>query len=379
MRFVPSTWVGLLLLGAASCGGGRQPTSAPAESPRGVETARSAIRTPAEIAARSTPSVVSVRTEQSLGTGFIVSPDGLIATNLHVVAGNADITVTLSDHREFQVTEIWNGDRQRDLVIMRIQAKKLPVIPLGDSDGIHPGDAIVAIGHPLGLEDTVSNGLVSAVRKLDKGLTVLQISAPIAPGSSGGPIFNDHGEVIGVATAIMLGGQNINFGVPVSYLKELLKRPAAVNLQAFAAATAEHEPSEGSHRNVPALSIRILDGCTRSHIELIMRSLADAIDVGAALYDDGNYAGSYHIYDGAASDLERKLGTGCQRPAKTLADGRKRAARLGDPSEQAWAMRDTFDGLLDVIRRHGSQNGKTPSPAPNPPAPKHEPAPRPKK
>jgi S1-C subfamily serine protease len=323
--------------------------------------------------------VVSVRTEQSLGTGFIVSPDGLIATNLHVVAGNSDITVTLSDHREFQVVEIWNGDVKRDLVIMRIQAKKLPVIPLGDSDNIHPGDAVVAIGHPLGLEDTVSNGLVSAVRKLDKG-TVLQISAPIAPGSSGGPIFNDHGEVIGVATAIMLGGQNINFGVPVSYVKELLKRPSTVNLQAFAAATAEREPAPDNRRNVPALSVRILYGCSRSHIELIMRSLADAIDIGAALYDDGNYAGSYHIYDGAASDLERKLGTGCQRPAKTLADGRKRAARLGDPSDQAWAMRDTFDGLIDVIRRHGSQNQKTPPlPFPAPPGPKREPAPRPKK
>ena len=369
MRIVALPLVCLSLLGTLACGG-RQPTAA-TTAPTRAETARALLRTPAEIAARSTPSVVSVRTEQSLGTGFVVSPDGLIATNLHVIAGNSDITVTLSDHREFQVVEIWNGDRQRDLVIMRIQAKKLPVIPLGNSDEIRAGDSIVAIGHPLGLEDTVSNGLVSAVRKLDKGLTVLQISAPIAPGSSGGPIFNDHGEVIGVATAIMLGGQNINFGVPISYLKELLKKPAAVNLQTFAAATAERNAPADSRRNVPALSIRILDGCSRSNIELMLKALADAIDIGAALYDDGNFAGSYHIYEGAASDLERKLGTSCQRPAKTLADGRKRAARLADPSEQAWALRDTFDGLLDVIRRHGTQNGKPP-PQPLPSAPKRD-------
>ena len=106
------------------------------------------------------------------------------------------------------MVEVWNGDRQRDLVILRIQAQKLPILALGDSNAIRPGDAVVAIGHPLGLEDTVSNGLVSAIRKVDADMTVLQISAPIAPGSSGGPIFNDHGEVIGVATAIMLGGQN---------------------------------------------------------------------------------------------------------------------------------------------------------------------------
>jgi S1-C subfamily serine protease len=358
----------LAFLGALSCGA--RPAAAPGgEASRLAEQVRSSIRTPAEIAARSTPSVVSVRTEQSLGTGFVVSQDGLIATNLHVIAGNSDIKVTLSDHREFQVVEIWNGDRQRDLVIMRIQAKKLPVVPLGDSDAIHPGDSIVAIGHPLGLEDTVSNGLVSAVRKLDKGLTVLQISAPIAPGSSGGPIFNDHGEVIGVATAIMLGGQNINFGVPVSYLKELLKRPAAVNLEAFAAATAERNAPADGRRSVPALSVRILEGCSRNSIDLMMKSLADAIDIGAALYDDGNFSGSYHIYEGTASDLERKLATSCQRPAKTLADGRRRAARLADPSEQAWAMRDTFDGLLDVIRRHGAHNGKTSA---LPPTPKRE-------
>jgi hypothetical protein len=372
----------LAFVGAVSCGGGRPPATTNTEATRLADQVRSSVRTPAEIAARSTPSVVSVRTGQSLGTGFVVSQDGLIATNLHVIAGNSDITVTLADHREFQVIEIWNGDRQRDLVIMRIQAKKLPVIPLGNSDEIRAGDSVVAIGHPLGLEDTVSNGLVSAVRKLDKGLTVLQISAPIAPGSSGGPIFNDHGEVIGVATAIMLGGQNINFGVPVSYLKELLKRPAAVNLETFAAATAERNAPADARRNVPTLPVRILEGCSRSNIDLLTKSLADAIDIGAALYDDGNFAGSYHIYEGAASDLERKLGTNCQRPAKTLADGRKRAARLADPSEQAWALRDTFDGLLDVIRRHGAQNGKPPPAAPaapspgTPPAVKRDPTPR---
>ena len=374
MRKVASTLYCLTFLGALSCGA--RPAAAPSsEGSRLAEQVRSSLRTPAEIAARSTPSVVSVRTEQSLGTGFVVSQDGLIATNLHVIAGNSEITVTLSDHREFQVVEIWNGDRQRDLVIMRIQAKKLPVIPLGDSDDMHPGDSIVAIGHPLGLEDTVSNGLVSAVRKLDKGLTVLQISAPIAPGSSGGPIFNDRGEVIGVATAIMLGGQNINFGVPVSYLKELLKKPAAVNLEAFAAATAERNAPADARRNVPALSVRILEGCSRGSIDLMTKALAAAIDIGAALYDDGNFAGCYHIYEGAASDLERRLGTTCQRPARTLADGRKRAARLNDPSDQAWAMRDTFDGLLDVIRRHGTQNGKPP-PLPLPGAPKRDVPPR---
>ena len=209
-------------------------TAAPnSEQPPTTRAASTFQRTPAEIAALSTPSVVSVRTDHSLGTGFVVSGNGLVASNLHVIAGNSKITVTLADHREYDVVEIFSGDRQHDLVIMRIEAQKLPALSLGDSDAIHPGDAIVAIGHPLGLEDTVSNGLVSAIRKLDDDLTVLQISAPIAPGSSGGPIFNDRGEVIGVATAIMMGGQNLNFGVPITYVKDALRRPAPVNLVTF--------------------------------------------------------------------------------------------------------------------------------------------------
>jgi hypothetical protein len=319
------------------------------------------MRTPAEIAARSTPSVVSVRTEGSLGTGFVVSNDGLVATNLHVVAGNSKITITLADHREFQVVEIWNGDRERDLVIMRIEAQKLPVLSLGDSSAIHPGDSVVAIGHPLGLEDTVSNGLVSAIRKLDDDLTVLQISAPIAPGSSGGPIFNDKGEVIGVATAIMLGGQNINFGVPITYVKELLKRPSRVTLEQFATATAEEE-SQGPavKRNIPTLPVHILDGCSNGSIALILKSIGDAIEIGAPLYNDGNFEGCYHVYEGAASDLERKLKATCDKPSKALADGRKKAARLSNASDQAWALRDTFDGLLDVIKRWGGPVKKTP-------------------
>jgi serine protease Do len=362
------TLASICLLGLLSCK--PKPATAPAgdgqPSQKLSSQAPSSMRTPAEIAARSTPSVVSVRTEQSLGTGFVVSNDGLVATNLHVVAGNSKITITLADHREFQVVEIWNGDRERDLVIMRIEAQKLPVLSLGDSSAIHPGDSVVAIGHPLGLEDTVSNGLVSAIRKLDDDLTVLQISAPIAPGSSGGPIFNDKGEVIGVATAIMLGGQNINFGVPITYVKELLKRPSRVSLEAFATATAEEESQAPAvKRNVPTLNVHVLDGCSNGSIALILKSIGDAIELGAPLYNEGNFEGCYHVYEGAASDLERKLKSACDRPAKALAEGRKKAARLSNPSDQAWALRDTFDSLLDVIKRWGGPSKHPPAkPAP---------------
>jgi hypothetical protein len=360
VRTFVSTLVIFCLLGGLSCKPKQAAAPGAAQPAKSTSPSVAALRSPAEIAARSTPSVVSVRTEQSLGTGFVVGNDGLVATNLHVVAGNSKITITLADHREFQVVEIYNGDRQRDLVIMRIEAQKLPVLSLGDSNAIHPGDSVVAIGHPLGLEDTVSNGLVSAIRKLDEDLTVLQISAPIAPGSSGGPIFNDRGEVIGVATAIMMGGQNLNFGLPITYVKDLLKKPARVSLQDFAHATADDDdaPAPAPKRNVPVLPVRILDGCSAGSIALILKTIGDAVDIGAPLYNDGNFEGCYHVYEGAASDLEHKLKAACDKPAKALADGRRKASRLGNPSDQAWALRDTFDSLLDVIKRWGGKATK---------------------
>jgi hypothetical protein len=313
------------------------------------------VHTPAEIAEHSTPAIVSIRTEHSLGTGFVVRNDGLVASNLHVVAGNSNIVVTLADHREFRVVEVFNGDRERDLVILRIEAHKLPAVSLGDSTAIRPGDSVVAIGHPLGLEDTVSNGLVSGIRKVDEHLTVLQISAPIAPGSSGGPIFNDRGEVIGVATAILLGGQNINFGVPISYVKELLTRPAPVNLEQFATATLEDESdAQEPKRHVPALSPRVLDGCGAQPIALLLRGIGDAVDVGATFYNEGNAVACYHVYEGAAIDLQRQISLTCPKAARVLGDARRRAAEMSNPSDRAWALRDAFDSLLDAIKKWGN-------------------------
>ncbi|MEI9954065.1 MAG: trypsin-like peptidase domain-containing protein [Pseudomonadota bacterium] len=198
--------------------------------------ARPVVQSPADIAARSTPAIVTVHTDDGLGTGFVVRKDGWVATNFHVVRGATAVSVVFSDHREFPVVEIMNANRLHDLVILRVDARDLPVLPLGDSDQVRPGDSVLAIGHPLGLEDTVSNGLISAVRELHAGLSVLQISAPIAPGSSGGPLFNDRGEVIGVATAVSTSGQNLNFGLPSKYVADLIEHPHPISMELFAAA-----------------------------------------------------------------------------------------------------------------------------------------------
>ena len=339
--------------GCTSHGGSVQ-APATGQSAAGGE-AHALTQSPAEITARSTPAIVTVRTSDGLGTGFIVRKDGWVATNFHVVRAATAVTVVFSDHREFEVVEIMNANRLHDLVILRIDAKNLPVLPIGDSDRVRPGDSVLAIGHPLGLEDTVSNGLISAVREVHEGLQVLQISAPIAPGSSGGPLFNDRGEVIGVATAVSTSGQNLNFGLPSKYVTDLIQHPHPISMELFAAAMLAMQRQESSTRerprDIPRHELKLLNGCTEANKDLIFKTLLDAIEVGAPLFNEGKLAACYHIYEGAAADLAQRLPRACGGPKHALSVGQRRAAKMNDPGEQAWAMRDTFDGVLELLDR----------------------------
>jgi serine protease Do len=308
----------------------------------------------ADIAAHGLPAVVTIRTDETLGTGFVVRADGWIATNLHVIVGGPHVKVTLRDlrgDRELDVVEVLAASPEHDLALLRVEAHGLPIVSLGDSDAMRPGDSVVAIGNPLGLEDTVSNGLVSARRTIDAGIEVLQISAPIAPGSSGGPIFNDRGEVIGVATAVLEQGQNLNFGMPARYLVPMMKDPEPVPFPEFAKLIAQVRATSApkTKRKHPTFAVSTLDGCTVDAQKLIVHMATEAIDAGAPLFNAGNPSACYHVYDGAASDLGRRLPASCRGPMRALADAQKRAASLGDPSAQAWAIRDAFDALIEVV------------------------------
>ncbi|HEX3771442.1 MAG TPA: trypsin-like peptidase domain-containing protein [Polyangiaceae bacterium] len=337
----------LLLLALAACAGKAPPPAAAGP----VIAAAPRTLSPAEIASRALPAIVTMKTEQSLGTGFVIRSDGWIATNLHVIVGGPRLRATIAD-RELDVVEVLAASPEHDLAVVRVEATGLPVLVLGDSDKMRPGDSVVAIGNPLGLENTVSNGLISARRKFDRGVEVLQISAPIAPGSSGGPIFNDHGEVIGIATAVLEEGQNLNFGMPVAYLAPMLKAPEPVPFPEFARLIAQIRQAAAprAHKH-PMLPASLLDGCSVDAQRLMVHMISDAIDTGAPLYNEGKIASSYHVYDGAASDLARRLPPGCRGPVRVIGDAQKRAAGLSDASAQAWAMREVFDALVDVVMR----------------------------
>lgn len=188
----------------------------------------SSAQTPRDIAQESFPSVVLLVMEDangqplSLGSGFFVHND-LVATNLHVVEGaSRGYAKIVGKKQKYDIAGVVGIDPERDLVLLKITGAKAPFLSLGDSQQVAVGDEVYAIGNPQGLEGTFSQGIVSGVRKVGKD-TLFQITAPISPGSSGGPVLNAQGKVIGVAVATFRDGQNLNFAIPCSYLALLLK------------------------------------------------------------------------------------------------------------------------------------------------------------
>ncbi len=166
------------------------------------------------------------------GTGFLVSADGMIVTNYHVIENGNVAIVKFPDGSTFPVDGLLAADKVRDLAVIKIHGKNFQTLTLGNSDRIQIGEEVVAIGNPhgfeLGLELTVSNGILSAVRP-DKvaGGKLLQVTAPITHGSSGGPLFNMMGEVIGITTAGFEDAGNLNFAIPVNDAKLLLSHQSA--------------------------------------------------------------------------------------------------------------------------------------------------------
>ena len=159
-----------------------------------------------------------------LGSGFVISPDGLIATNFHVIGEGRAVRVQLADGRQFDATAIHASDRALDLAVLRIDAKDLPSLELGNSDELKQGQSVLALGNPQGLKNSVVSGLVSGVRQMD-GRPMIQLAIPIEPGNSGGPLVDMQGRVQGVLTMKSLVTPNLGFALTSNLIKPLLAKP----------------------------------------------------------------------------------------------------------------------------------------------------------
>jgi S1-C subfamily serine protease len=157
------------------------------------------------------------------GSGFVASKDGLVVTNYHVIAEGSSAVVKLPDGAFYAVDGLLASDKTRDIAVIKAHGQNFRTLILGNSDRVQIGEEVVAIGNPLSLESTVSNGIVSGIRTVkEEGGKYLQITAPISPGSSGGPLFNMAGEVVGITTMHLRGGENLNFAIPINDAKHLL-------------------------------------------------------------------------------------------------------------------------------------------------------------
>ena len=166
--------------------------------------------------------VAAGNTSLKLGTGFFVRSTGLLLTNFHVVEGMDLVGVKVRGSDEVLWAKKATGfDLDNDLVLLEVETTARKPVSVGDSDRAQVGEQIVVVGNPEGLEQTVSNGLLSGIREVE-GRKLFQISAPISEGSSGSPVFNTRGEVIGVVVSTLQSGQNLNFAVPINYARPLL-------------------------------------------------------------------------------------------------------------------------------------------------------------
>lgn len=185
---------------------------------------------PAEIFREYASSVVTIQTGRAGaleggGTGFVIDAHGIIATNHHVIQDARHVRVKLLDGSYADSVELLVSDVAHDLALLQIRTQqRLEAVRLGDSEAVEVGERATVIGNPLGLEHTLSDGLVSARRRIDER-NLIQMTAPVSPGNSGGPVFNGRGEVIGVTTAIyaMGVGQNLNLAVPINQLRALVR------------------------------------------------------------------------------------------------------------------------------------------------------------
>ena len=175
-----------------------------------------------EVVEAAGPAVVVVETDKGQGSGFFVKGDGTLVTNNHVVREATEVLVKSASGELYRRAFVLALDETKDLAVLRVAAADVPFLPLGNSNELKVGEEVILLGAPQGLEQSVSNGLVSSIRLTKRGVRIIQTTAPASPGSSGGPILNSRGEAVGGISFSFVPGQNLNFAVPINYVRGIL-------------------------------------------------------------------------------------------------------------------------------------------------------------
>jgi TPR repeat protein/S1-C subfamily serine protease len=233
--------------------------------------------TPAEIFKRAAPSVVAIDCRDgknatiSTASGFIISANGEIVTNFHVIKSCQNLLVRLTNGDVYDSTWVIAVDARRDLAIIQIKAASLPALPLAESNDLEVGQAVYCVGNARGLQNTLQQGLVSALREVN-GSRLVQVSASINPGDSGGPILDDQGRVIAIASEFIRNAENLGFAIPIDYVKGYLDSKEETAFSVFAAET-----------NPAPLGFEQFYKCPNTKALDDVRDLGDTVTPGACL------------------------------------------------------------------------------------------------
>ncbi len=250
-----------------------------------------------QIAANAQMAVATVRAyaageEISLGSGFFIREDGVLVTNLHVVAGADAISIEIDSGEIYDNVYALAHDERRDLILLQIPASKLFTLSIADDRSIEVGDRVFVIGNPLGLEGTFSDGMLSA-KRVEDGVAYLQVTAPISQGSSGGPVLNSAGQAIGVTTLTYTEGQNLNMAIPARHAADLLALAGEPVLFETMAADLKPEetPGEEDRATESANLLELMNDETRAELDEMtpyMRQVAvRLVSYGAVLEESG--------------------------------------------------------------------------------------------
>lgn len=178
-----------------------------------------------EVYKQASASVILIKTDKGAGTGFIVSSNGLIVTAFHVIDGATKMAIKTPSGDIYDAVSLVSKDERRDIAVLKVSGFDMPAANLGNSNSATPGDQVIVMGNPLGSEElqtSVSDGIVSGLRDLGDGHKVIQVTAPVSRGHSGGPAFSANGEVIGVVVFKLKEGESLNFLVPINYVRGML-------------------------------------------------------------------------------------------------------------------------------------------------------------
>jgi S1-C subfamily serine protease len=251
--------------------------------------------TTAQIAAKATPAVVVVENfnqdgvKTSQGSGYVYSADGIVVTNYHVIRGASSLSITVPSSGKVRVEKILGYSPETDVAILQLPQPATASLETETTQAEKVGDHVVAIGAPLGLASTVSEGIISALRD-GGGMHVIQTTASISPGSSGGPLLDDYGKVIGLTTAKVQNGENLNFVLSASHINDLVSRKREIPLSEMLTETLVSDPIATNTLSVPARNFVTLPFVVRS-------------EQGALL------EGSYSVSGGSGNDVGVILAT----------------------------------------------------------------------